>query len=180
MGLANTVIALDAAPGLSCPAGHVLRSFQTKDLDHSSMATYLVHRGRLFLAGKGGLTDECDETVSWRIQGNMAIREHHYSLREVQPPQAMRVYGRCYECDPVLVRCDDTTFLGDLVQEHALFVDFRLTFRAGEPVQIERESGSRAELREDLRRRGVYVLEDNEPLAVAHRENERVRSRSRR
>jgi hypothetical protein len=47
---------------------------------------------------------------------------------------------------------------------------FRLTFRGGEPIQIERTSGTRDELKSELGARGVYVLRDDEPLAVAHRE----------
>ena len=76
-----------------------------------------------------------------------------------------------------LVRSDHATFLGDFVQAHALFVDFKLTFLAGEPIQVERDSGSRADFAADLQRRGLYVLDDDEPLAIAHREIERARSR---
>lgn len=176
MGMADTIVVLDEVPSLSCPAGHVLRTFRTKDLDLPSMTTYLLCGGRLFLATNGD-PSECEPESDWRIQGDLAIREHRYLLREVVPQRIVRVYGQCDECDPVLVRSDHPTCLSDIVDEHALFVDFILVFRAGEPVRIERESGSRAELRDELCRRGVYVLEDDEPLAVAHRELQRARLR---
>jgi hypothetical protein len=59
---------------------------------------------------------------------------------------------------------------GDLVCEHPLFVDFTLTFRPNEPLQVERTTGTREEFKRELAARGLYVLEDSEPLAVAHRE----------
>lgn len=176
MGMADTIVVLDEVPSLSCPAGHALRSFRTKDLDLPSMATYLLRGGRLFLASNDDLRG-CEQESDWRIQGDVAIREARYLLREIVPQRIVRAYGECDECDPILVRSDHPTVLGDIVDEHKLFVDFILMFRAGEPVRIERESGSRDELRDELSRRGVYVLEDDEPLAIAHRELQRARSR---
>ena len=90
MGIADTIVVLDRALDMSCSAGHVLRSFQTKDLDKPSMATYLVDAGRLFLAVNDERTAECDETVGWRIEGEQAIRVHRYSLREVHPALTVR------------------------------------------------------------------------------------------
>jgi len=49
------------------------------------------------------------------------------------------------------------------------------TFREGEPVNIERVSGDRLALVEELRRTGLRVLADDDPLAVAHREIKRAR-----
>ena len=45
-----------------------------------------------------------------------------------------------------------------------------LQFSEGEPMRVKRVTGVREELMEDLRRAGLCVLEDDEPLAVAHRE----------
>jgi hypothetical protein len=177
MGMFDTVVILDGARGFRCPNGHVLRSFQTKALDDPSMSTYLVHEGRLYLAA-GERTSDSDEAGGWRLEGMRAVREHHYTLSQVQPPRAVRVYGHCDECDPVLVRTDRPGLFGDIVSEHSLFVDFNLTFRPGEPLQVERTSGTRDELKDELRRRGVYVLDEDEPLALAHREIKRARERA--
>jgi hypothetical protein len=42
-------------------------------------------------------------------------------------------------------------------------------------VQVERESGTREDLKQELRARGLFVLEETEPLAIAQRELARAR-----
>ncbi len=73
---------------------------------------------------------------------------------------------------------DRATTWGDIVQEHRLFVEFSLQFSDGEPMRVQRVTGGREELMEDLRRAGLRVLEDDEPLAVAHHEIQRARRES--
>jgi hypothetical protein len=73
------------------------------------------------------------------------------------------------------VRVDRATLWGDIVQEHRLFVEFSLRFPEGEPMRATCVTGGRAELMEELRRDGLRVLEDDNPLAVAHREIQRAR-----
>ena len=175
MGMYDTIVVLDGAPALACPERHALRSFQTKDLAQPSMTTYLVHGGRLYRADNDGHRHEADEVEHWRVEAGKAIREQRYTLQEVLPPQPLRIYGRCDECEPILVRTDRPSAWGDIVSEHTVFVDFRVTFRRGEPVQVERESGTREDLKRELRGRGLFVLEDTEPLAIAHRELARAR-----
>lgn len=171
MGMFDTVLVVDELPELSCPHGHALRSLQTKDVDEPSMTTYLVHHARLYRAEVSGWWSDADgELANWRIEGNRAVREQRHSLSEVRTPLSIQGYGTCGVCEPVLVRLASPGLFGDLVNEHALFVDFRLTFRGGEPIQIERTSGTRDELKSELGTRGVYVLRDDEPLALAHRE----------
>jgi hypothetical protein len=171
MGMFDTVLVVDELRELSCPHGHELRSLQTKDIDEPSMSTYLVHHARLYRAeASDGWSDAGGEIAKWRIEGDRAVREQRHSLSEVRTPLSIQVYGTCEACEPVLVRLASPGLFGDLVNEHALFVDFRLTFRGGEPIQIERTSGTRDDLKRELGMRGVYVLRDDEPLAVAHRE----------
>jgi hypothetical protein len=50
-----------------------------------------------------------------------------------------------------------------------------MTFREGEPLKVERVSGDRDALVEELRRAGLRVLSDDDPLAIAHREIKRAR-----
>jgi hypothetical protein len=177
MGMFDTVIFLDAAAGPRCADGHRIGSFQTKDLENPSMSTYLVHDGRLYLAKPVENRWSSDEARGWRLETGRAIREHCYELREVYARTSVRIYGHCEECEPVLVRSDRASFLGDIVIEHKLFVEFRLSFRRDEPLQVERVSGARSDLGNDLRARGLCVLGDDEPLAMAHRELERLRAR---
>lgn len=142
-----------------------------------SMNTYLVRDGRLYLARPQDPRGD-EGASSWRLEGHQAVQEHHFSLKLIDGPRSVRVYGTCQQCPPVLVRTDGTTWLGDLVDEREVFVDLLLTFRPGEPLQVERTSGTRDELKQDLRARGLYVLEDHEALAVAHQEVKRARERS--
>jgi len=67
---------------------------------------------------------------------------------------------------------------GDIVQEHRLFVEFSLQFPEGEPMRVKRVTGGREDLMGELRRAGLRVLEDDDPLAVAHREIQRARRES--
>lgn len=175
MGMYDTIVLLDSPPAFTCPEGHALRSFQTKDLADPSMTTYLVHGGRLYRADVDELRQDGDEVEHWRVEPGRAIREQRYILQEVLPPRPLRIYGHCDECEPILVRTDRPSVWGDIVSEHNVFVDFRVTFRPAEPLQIERESGTREALKQELRARGLFVLEDTEPLAIAHRELARAR-----
>ena len=178
MGMYDTVVILDGSKGLACPHGHALRSFQTKDFDEPSMGTYLVRDDRLYLAAAGpDRWRDDDDAAGWRVDGGTAIREYRYELREMGTPRTVRVYGQCHACEPVLVRTDRPGFSGDIVQEHDLFVDFSLMFRAREPMQAERTSGTRDDMKKDLLSRGLCVLGDDEPLAVAHREVKTARER---
>jgi hypothetical protein len=167
----DNVLVLDDPEALCCPEGHPLRSLQTKDFEEPSLATYLLSGGRLYCAiGTGTRSSRGTETERWHVSGTRAVRESCYELREVPGPRRIRVCDLCEECAPVLVRTDHRRYPGDLVSEHPIFVDFTLTFRPGEPLQIERTTGTREAFKRDLAARGLYVLEDNEPLAIAHRE----------
>jgi len=172
MGMFDNVVFLDQQ--LSCPAGHPVGSFQTKSFPDPSMSTYLVQGGRVVLAERGPWEDE-DERSAWRISGGEAIHERRHSLRPVLPPPEVFLYCHCPECEPVLVRVDHLRPWGDIVDERRLPVDFRLTFREGEPIKVERVSGDRGALVEELRRGGLRVLSDDDPLAIAHREIKRAR-----
>ena len=142
------------------------------------MRRLLVRDGRLYLASPGSDRWRYDDEVAgWRIDGSTAVREHHHELREIGMPRTVRVYGQCHACQPVLFRTYRPSFSGDIVHEHDLFVDFSLTFRAREPMQVERTSGTRDEMKKELLSRGLCVLGDDEPLAVAHREVKSARER---
>lgn len=181
MGLYDTVLFVDRIDEVSCPRGHALRWFQTKDMADPSLRTYLVHHGRLYLAEAGGAgSDLDDDWDSARIEADEAVHEHRFELSEVRGPSRVRVYGSCKACEPVLVRLAEPDLDGDIVREHGIFVDFQLTLEPGAPLHIERISGTREDLKDELRARGVYVLEDDEPLALAHRELRKARENARR
>ncbi len=175
MGMFDNLIILDEP--LACPAGHRLTGLQTKGFDDPSMSTYLIRGGRVVRAVGGSWRDENEEeeTSAWRITGDQAVHETHYRLEPTTPPTDLCVYCHCGRCEPVLVRTDRATLWGDIVQEHHLFVEFSLHFPEGEPMRAQRITGGREELMEELRRGGLRVLSDDDPLAIAHREIQRAR-----
>jgi hypothetical protein len=175
MGMFDMVVILDEVPALSCAEGHAIRSFHTKDLPDPAMSTYLVHGGRLYLAVEGAVESGLEDPRAWRFDGSEAVYVRHHQLQEAPPPRSLRLYGSCEECEPVLVRSEAPPQWSDVVVEHPLLADFRLTFRKGEPLQIEPLSGSRQGLEAELRARGLLVLTVGDALAEAHREVKRVR-----
>jgi hypothetical protein len=162
---------------LSCPAGHSLGAFQTKSFPDPSMSTYLIEGGRVVHAVRGPWGDE-DKGSAWRISGDEAIHESRHTLEPVSPQAEVRIYSDCAECEPVLIRVDPARSWGDIVHERRLSVDFCLRFLDEQSMQIERVTGDRQDLLEELQRTGERVLQDDDPLAVAHREIKRARSES--
>jgi hypothetical protein len=170
VGSDDTAVFVDHAAALSCPHGHALHSFQTRDLDGPPAATYLVQGGRLYLAeATDGRPPAEGSPEVWRIEAAAVVREQRFTLREISAPSALRIYGNCPFCDPVLTGTLEPGCHEEVVQEHAVPVGFRLSFRPGEPLRVERTSGTRDDLELELLDRGVRVLDDDEPLALAHR-----------
>jgi hypothetical protein len=178
MGMYDTIVLLEDPQAVACPEGHLLRSLQTKELDAACMNTYLLRSGRLYRAGLRH-AERFDEGASWRIDGDAAVQESRYPLTELAGAWSVRAYATCYECEPILVRAHGLTWHGDLVSEHRIFVEFVLTLRPGEPLQVERTTGTRDDLEADLRARGLYVLGEDDPLAVAHRALQQAQRRHR-
>jgi hypothetical protein len=184
MGMFDMVVVLDSLSALSCAEGHAIGSFHTKDLPDPAMSTYLVRGGRLYLAVEGEGEGELElglgheHPQAWRFEGDQAAYVRRHRLQEAPPPRTLRVYGCCEQCEPVLVRNESPQGWCDVVVEHALVADFRLTFRKDEPLQIERLSGTRQALEAELRSRGLLVLSAGDALAEAHREVKRVRQQA--
>lgn len=182
MGMFDMVVVLDALSSLCCAEGHAIGSFHTKDLPDPAMSTYLLRGGRLYLAVEGELELGLglEHPQAWRFEGDQAIHVRRHRLQEAPPPRTLRVYGNCEQCEPVLVRNESPQGWCDVVVEHALVADFRLTFRKDEPLQIERLTGTRQALEAALRSRGLSVLSAGDALAEAHREVKRVRQQAQR
>ena len=178
MGMFDNVVILGEP--LACPAGHPLGGLQTKSFRDPSLTTYLIEGDRVVRTLGRSWHDESDEDErsAWRVAGNEAVHETHYRLEPVSPPADVCVYSHCAHCEPVLVRVDRASTWGDIVHEHRVFVEFSLQFPEGEPMRVTRVTGGRENLMEELRRDGLRVLEDDHPLAVAHREIRRARRES--
>jgi hypothetical protein len=139
MGLDDPAVFVDRLVELRCPRGHALRSFQAPDLDGPSTRTYVVHEDRLYLAQAAdgrSLLDAAPEV--WRIEADGVVREHRFTLREVRGPLSVRLYATCRACEAELARTAPPGASPDAVHERGVAVRFQLTFRPGEPIQIER------------------------------------------
>jgi len=174
VGSDDTAVFVDDLAALSCPRGHALHAFQTRDLDGPAPSTYLVHGDRLYRAeATDGRPPPEGAPEVWRIEGGAIEPERRFTLREIGAPLTVRIYGHCPACYPLLVRTREPGSGDDVVTEHAVPVSFRLTFRPGQPVRVERTSGTRHDLAVELLERGIHVLDDDEPLALAHRAQKR-------
>jgi hypothetical protein len=139
MGLDDPAVFVERLVELRCPRGHALRSFQTTDLDGPSTSTYVVHEDRLYLAEAAdtrSLLDGAPEV--WRIEADGVVREHRFNLREVRGPLTVRIYATCQACEPEFARTPAPGASPDAVNERGVAVRFQLTFRPGEPIQVER------------------------------------------
>lgn len=169
MGMFDDIAVLDET--LRCPHGHRVNGFQTKSFDDPSMDVYLFEGSRVLRVARGRVVGSPErQSERWLLDGNEAVCQRRHAVDAVVPPAEVLFYTSCDECAPVLVRCDRPHAWGDLVVERSLWVEFRATFRPGEPRHIERTSGTRDDLAAELRGEGLRVLRDEEPLAIAHLE----------
>ena len=164
MGMFDTIVVIDDEPAIACPHGHRIRDLQTKDFD-ARMATYLLVGGEL----KEARPIDHSETTRWTIQGDRAKLEYDHTLVPTYI-RSFEAYGTCDECEPVLVRQDKNMgFFGDIASEHKIFVSMNIEIR-DRTIQIKHNEGDRDAMKRDLTSRGLIVLADDEPLAIAHRE----------
>lgn len=167
MGMFDTVVVLDER--LLCPYGHSLEGFQTKSFPDPTMETYLFKGSKVYRVARGAHGGAHDE-AEWLLDGNEAVFRRRHAVEVIVPPHEIIFYTSCDVCDPVLVRGDRPRMWGDLVDERQLWVEFRATFDPAGQRHVERTSGTRDDLVAELRRDGLRVIRDDEPLAIAHRE----------
>ena len=165
----DNVVVLDET--LRCPHGHRVEGFQTKAFADPSMNTYLVEGPRVYLVERSGLVEsDAAAAAHWFLEGNEAVFRRRHAVAAIVPPREIVFYTSCDECTPVLVRCDHPRMWGDLIDERQIWVEFRATFGPDGRRSIERTSGTRDDLVTELRKEGLRVMRDDEPLAIAHRE----------
>lgn len=124
------------------------------------MSTYLLHGERLYRAeASGGRLPIEGSPEVWRIENGGAVREHRFTLREIEAPLTLHIHGNCPACRRVPARTATASSCDELVTEQAVPVSFRLTFRSGEPVRVERTSTAGDELELSRFERGGRVLD---------------------
>lgn len=163
------VVVLDEV--LRCPHGHRVGTFQTKSFSDPAMGTYLLEGSRVHRVIQGRFSEEDDAVADrWVLDGTDAVFQRRHALETIVPPTEIHFYATCGECTPVLIRSDRARAWGDLVDERQLWVEFLATFGLDGQRQIDRTSGTRDDLMAELRRDGLRVMRDDEPLAMAHHE----------
>jgi len=173
MGLTDDIVNIDDAQ-LQCESGHRIGVLRTKDLD-PNRETYLLLGGTLIHVIRRARDDDDELNPVWRVQdrqdgqGGIAIREERFTTETVTGWCRLRAYGQCSRCEPVLIRTEGVDFWGDIIEERSVYVDFELTLSPGEAVRAVKTSGTRQEFERQLLDRGLHVLHDDDPLAVAHR-----------
>ena len=158
MGMYDTITVLGDDPRFLG-----LDVFQTKDLD-CNLADYYIISGRLFQRGEKEGNTKVRETP----QGLLLVKE--YALTPVSPIEKAVIYTSNRNLLPVLsFRDSGASFGWDMVAEHYPHVELVVEFKAGEVVEVKvLENSSREELRQDLLKRGLEVLEDTDRVAVRH------------
>lgn len=166
MGMYDHVVVLDET--LRCPHGHPVEDFQTKSFADPWMATYLVAGAHVHLVTPGGLGDDTS-AEHWRLAGDVAVFQRRHAVERINPPGEIAFYTSCGKCPPVLIRSEHPRAWDDLIDERRLWVEFLMTFVDGQR-HIECTSGTRDDLMTELRKEGLRVMRDDEPLAIAHHE----------
>jgi hypothetical protein len=190
MGLTDDIVNIDDAQ-LQCSNGHRISVLRTKDLD-PNRETYLLLGGTLIHVLRwsspraraehgvhGDTGDKRDDELNpaWRIQDGIAFREERFKTETVTGRFKLRAYGQCSRCEPVLIRTDGLDFFGDIIEERSVYVDFELTLSPDEAVHAVNISGTRQEFERRLLDRGLHVLRDDDPLALAHRTAKEAKAR---
>jgi hypothetical protein len=181
MGMFDTFI-WDKESAPKCLEGHQIFSYQTKDLD-CNMDTYYVYKNEVFQYNKHHTTDE--SVFSTYEKADISkIAEYPRALLLRRTDMALpcgftstvRMYANCQHCRPVLTAGTGPSWNFDRVQENNVWVELDVKIQGGSIKEIAhpkesssfRQAGSRETLKKMLKEQGVLVLEDDNPIAVAH------------
>lgn len=165
--------------GFTCANGHVLRGFQTKDLDDPYMAHYLIGQGRIWCRQSQKTRGRRFEFLPSSDLPEL-LREHQaYDHKILSFTGSAIIYAECRTCAPTLIL--GSAYDGGLnVHEHHSFNEFRLDVLSGvidEVTAVKREQ--RADIERERGQRGERVLADDDPIVVALRERRAAEAKDR-
>ena len=175
MGMYDTIWFIDSeAP--KCVNGHPIHCFQTKGLN-CNLDTYLVVEGGRVYHQEGRAYEKDERVYSLGRYASYCEDEMGETLGLVEEGRAQRskisgvvtAYNGCGKCEPVYVY-DVDSWSGDKIGEKSSDSTFKFTFSNGVIIEIAPvEPRTREELRAKLEKQGCIVLEDDNPIIVAHK-----------
>ncbi len=173
MGIVDHIYVLDTDDNRFCGLSY----FQSKDFGGGEWGEDLyIRHSRIYRRKDREAENQIDDTVQ------PPILKKTYLLEPFAGSGAYLIYTSNTAIQPVLTLndIDETGFRWDAVREHYADVEFELRLEAGKIIEIETlKNESREQVREQLLKRGLTVLEDDDRLAIAHfRRAEAVKERT--
>lgn len=153
-----------------------LNYFQSKDFSGGEWHEDLyIRQGRIYRRKDREAEYQIDDAVE------PPILKQIYALEPFTGSGAYLIYTSNTAIQPVLTLddIDETGFRWDAVQEHYANVELELRLEAGKIIEIKTlKNETREQVREQLLKRGLTVLEDDDRIAIAHfRRAERTKER---
>jgi len=166
----------NSASAPKCAEGHPVTYLQTKCLQNNMDVLYVV-RGMLYIKKPSehkvlGAYDRYD--LSYNSEEVMLAKTDR--AKRLRITAQIEAYNGCDKCKPVMI-LNPHGWAG-MVEEKGVSIQFTLCFDDGILTNVIPSVESREQLREKLLKRGVEVLEDDNPIVVAHlmmQERERAR-----
>lgn len=194
MGTFDTIIfPKDEAP--KCPNGHPLTSLQTKDLDCDMDTIFIV--GKQMFARFAYTNDDYEGKYTLGRYHKFEVQTHvmpgsdgpydpqnkkELILKTIDKASMVpltaefEAYTSCNKCQPVLMMDTSGSIFGNSFREQQPWARFILTFEDGTLINVDDSKvESRKILADRLKKQGCLVLDDNDPIAVAHRKKKTLK-----
>ena len=162
MGMYDTVNIVPPDKRFTCPEGHFLTEFQTKDAENALDTYYLVEDALFVLRHE---YERPGHVISRQDEGLVLVTKkplHKVTLTS----NLLRIYTSCKQCIPVLVAYSRHDVS---IAERYPWIEFHVPFRDGVVTDVTSITWeTRAELSAKLQAEGVRVLADDDWLAKEH------------
>lgn len=166
--------------GLVCCNDHPLTSFQSKDCENELNA-FLVFGGHFYEEAQRPwheiTPDEALDNV--QLLGDDQLGIVHTTIATLYGiTREVVIYGFCEEC-PRLLIAKRPLFGTDIATEKVPLFEFRLTLQGGRVAGLARlRTESMEKMRQDAINDGATPLDEEDPIAIAHRALKRRNERA--
>ncbi len=162
MGMVDHIYVLDTDDNRFCG----LNYFQSKDFGGGELGEdFYIRQSRIYRRKDREPENQIDDGVE------PPILKQIYPLETIASSGAYLMYTSNTGIRAVLTLddIDENGFRWDAVREHYADVELELHLETGKIIQIKMlKNESREQVREQLQKRGLTVLEDDDRIAVAH------------